>query len=202
MKAQKVLFVSAMLILFSSASGSDVDAIIKGCNDCHGDNGVSQWSDVPTIAGLAEFVHVDALYIYQDEARPCADSEYRQGDTSRAATNMCAVAAELSEDDIDAIAAAYAELPYVKAKQDFDAALAAAGQALHEQHCDRCHSEAGTVADDEAGMLGGQQMGYLRNMFAQYADESREQPGKMKEKMDSLSGDDVEALVNYYGSIQ
>jgi len=39
-------------------------------------------------------------------------------------------------------------------------------------------------------------------MFAQYADESREQPGKMKEKMGLLSGDDVEALVNYYGSIQ
>ena len=26
---------------------------------------------------------IDALYIYQDEARPCADSEYRIGDTSR-----------------------------------------------------------------------------------------------------------------------
>ena len=30
------------------------------------------------------------------------ESEYRQGDTSRAATTMCAIAAELSEDDIDA----------------------------------------------------------------------------------------------------
>lgn len=202
MKAQKILFVSAMLILFSSASGSDVDAIIKGCNDCHGDNGVSQWSDVPTIAGLAEFVHVDALYIYQDEARPCAESKYRHGDTSRAATTMCAVAAELSEDDIDALAAAYAELPYVKATQDFDAALAATGKGIHDEQCDRCHSDEGTNPDDEAGMLGGQQMGYLRNMFAQYADGSREQPGKMKEKLDALSADDVEALVHYYGSVQ
>ena len=202
MKAQKILFVSAMLALFSSASGSDIDAMMKGCNDCHGDNGVSLWSDVPTIAGLAEFVHVDALYIYQDEARPCADSEYRQGDTSRAAITMCALVADLSEDDIDAIAAAYAELPYVKATQDFDAGLAAAGQALHEKHCDRCHSEAGTVADDEAGMLGGQRMDYLRNMFAQYADGSREQPGKMQEKLDLLSADDTESLVNYYGSIK
>jgi len=73
---------------------------------------------------------------------------------------------------------------------------------LHDEHCDRCHSEAGTNAEDEAGMLGGQQMGYLRDAFAQYADESREQPGKMQEKMEPLSGDDVDALVNYYGSIQ
>ena len=54
--------------------------------------------DVPTIAGLAPIVHEDALYIYADEARPCAESEYRQGDTSRPATTMCAIAAELSED--------------------------------------------------------------------------------------------------------
>ena len=45
-------------------------------------------------------------------------------------------------------------------------------------------------------------MGYLRNMFAQYKDGSREQPSKMQEKVDALSADDVEALVHYYGSIQ
>ncbi len=202
MKRNFFFILPILMIGFPAIATADVDAMMQGCNDCHGDNGVSQWSDVPTIAGLAEFVHVDALYIYQDEARPCAESEYRQGDTSRAATTMCAIAAELSEDDIDVIAAAYAALPYVKATQDFDAGLVAVGQALHDEHCDRCHSEAGTVADDEAGMLGGQQMGYLRDSFAAYADESREQPGKMKQKMDLLSADDAEALVHYYGSIQ
>lgn len=202
MKRNFFFVFSILMIGFPAVASADVDAQMQVCNDCHGTNGVSQSSDVPTIAGLPEFVHVDALYIYQDEARPCAESDYRQGDTSRAATSMCAVAADLSEDDIDALAAAYAELPYVKATQDFDAALAAAGQALHDQHCDRCHSDAGTNPEDEAGMLGGQQMGYLRNMFAQYADGSREQPGKMQEKVELLTADDVEALVNYYGSIQ
>jgi sulfide dehydrogenase cytochrome subunit len=193
---------TAFTLGIPALAAADIDAMMENCNGCHGDNGVSQFSDVPTIAGIAEFVHVDALYIYQDEARPCAESEYRQGDTSRPATTMCAVAADLSEDDIDALAAAYAALPYVKATQDFDAAKAAAGKALHDEHCDRCHSEAGTNPDDEASMLGGQQMGYLRDTFAAYADESREQPGKMKEKLDALSADDVEALVHYYGSIQ
>jgi len=193
---------TALLSMAFSSANADIDSLMKGCNDCHGDGGVSQWSDVPTIAGLAEFVHVDALYIYQDEARPCADSEYRQGDTSRPATTMCAIAADLSEDDIDELAAAYAELPYTKASQDFDAALAASGEGVHNQHCDKCHSDAGTNPEDEAGMLGGQQMGYLQDSFDQYAADSREQPGKMKDKMDLLSADDVAALVNYYGSIQ
>lgn len=200
---RKFFFILPLVMLgLPVASVADVDALMENCNGCHGDNGVSQWDDVPTIAGLPEFVHADALYIFRDEDRPCLESEYRQGDTSRAATTMCAVAGELSDDDIDAIAAAYAELPFVKAKQDFDAALAAKGEALHADNCDRCHSEAGTNVEDEAGILGGNRMGYLRNAFAQYADGSREMPAKMKEKLDPLSDEDKEALVHYYGSIQ
>ena len=140
-----LLSAAILSLAFASANAGDLNAMMQGCNDCHGDNGVSQWTDVPTIAGLAEFVHVDALYVYQEEARPCAESKYRQGDTSRPATTMCAIAADLSEDDIDELAAAYAELPYVKAKQDFDAGLAAAGETLHNEHCDKCHSEAGPI---------------------------------------------------------
>ena len=202
MKRQFIFVFSVLMLGLSGIASADVDATMQECSGCHGDNGVSEWSDVPTIAGLAEFVHIDALFIYQDEARPCAESEYRQGDTSRAATTMCALAADLSEDDIEALAAAYAELPYVKATQDFDAALAATGKGLHDDQCDRCHSEEGTNPEDEAGMLGGQQMGYLRDAFATYADGSREQPKKMKEKMDALSADDTAALINYYGSVQ
>ena len=202
MKRNFLFILSALTLGIPALASADVDALMQDCNGCHGDNGVSQWSDVPTIAGLAEFVHVDALFIYQDEARPCAESEYRQGDTSRPATTMCAIAADLSEEDIEALAAAYAALPYVKAKQDFDADKAAAGKALHDDKCDRCHSEEGTNPDDEAGMLGGQQMGYLRNTFAAYMDGSREQPGKMKQALDAMSADDIEALVHYYGSVQ
>ena len=195
--------VAAMLALAATAAGAaDVESMMANCNCCHGPGGVSASSDVPTLAGFPEFVHADALYVYQDEARPCSESEYRHDDTGKAATTMCAIAAELSEDDIDAIAVAYAELDYAKAKQDFDAGLAAAGKALHDEHCDKCHSDAGTDAEDEAGMLGGQMMGYLGTAMAQFADGSREQPKKMKEKVDALSADDVTALVHYYGSIQ
>ena len=202
MKRNFFFVFSALVLGIPALTSADVGALMQDCNGCHGDDGVSQWSDVPTIAGLAEFVHVDALFIYQDEARPCKESEYRQGDTSRPATTMCAIAADLSEEDIEALAAAYAVLPYVKAKQDFDAGKAAAGKALHDDKCDRCHSEEGTNPDDEAGMLGGQQMGYLRDTFAAYADGSREQPGKMKQALDAMSADEVEALVHYYGSVQ
>jgi len=203
MKSIITIAISLTFGLFGSASAvADVNATAETCNGCHGDNGVSQWSDVPTIAGVPEFVHSDALYLFRDEARPCSESEFKQGDTSRAATTMCAVVADLDDDAIDEIAAHYAGLAYVAMKQDFDADLAAAGQAVHEAQCDRCHSEGGSNPEDEAGILAGQPMGYMKATMAEYASGDREQPKKMEEKVSALSADDVTALLNYYASQQ
>lgn len=203
MKTFSCVAISLALGMFvSNPAAADTDSIMQGCNDCHGDNGVSQWNDVPTIAGIDAFGHADALFFFRDEERPCAESDYRQGDTSRAATTMCAVTADLSDDDIEALGDAYAELPFVAATQEFDAALAATGAAIHEAECDRCHSEGGANVEDEASILAGQWMGYLESAFAQYASGDRLQDKKMKEKMDPLSAEDVKALIHYYASQQ
>ena len=192
----------ALGILASGSAAAEMAATMETCAGCHGDKGVSQWGDVPTIAGIDAFVHSDALYLYRDQDRPCASSKFRQGDTSRAATTMCEIVADMTDDDIEAIAEHYAELPFVAAKQDFDAALAAQGADIHKTHCDRCHSDGGSNAEDEAGLLAGQWMPYLTSTFAEYASGDRSQLDKMKEKMDLLSDDDVDALVHYYGSQQ
>lgn len=203
MKRLITLSISLTLGLFASAAmAGDLDAVVEDCNGCHGDNGVSQWTDVPTIAGVSEFVHSDALYIFRDEARPCTESKYRQGDTSRPATTMCAVVADMSDDMIDEVAAYYAGLPFVAAKQEFDADLAAAGKAVHDAECDRCHSEGGANPEDDAGILAGQWIGYLEDTFAEYRAGEREQPKKMEEKLNALSDDDVKALIHYYASQQ
>ncbi len=200
---KNTLLVSAFLVLASpTAFGDDLAALIESCNDCHGDDGVSQWTDVPTIAGIDAFVHSDALYVYQDGARPCATGPFRQGDTSRPEVSMCDVVADLSDEQIEALAEHYAALPFVPAKQDFDAALAGEGKALHDRDCKRCHSDGGSNPEDEASILAGQWMGYLETTFAQYAAGDREQPGKMKEKMDALSAEDTKALIHYYASQQ
>ena len=188
--------------MMSTAAAADLEATIEMCNSCHGDDGVSQWDDMPTIAGIDAFVGSEALYVYQDEARPCEMSDFRQGDTSRPATNMCAVAADLDDDTIEALAEHYAALPFVPAKQEFDADKAAAGKAIHDDKCSRCHSDGGSNPEDEASILAGQWMGYLRTTFAEYASGEREQMDKMKEVMDSLSADDTEALIHYYASQQ
>ena len=115
---------------------------------------------------------------------------------------MCAVAAKLSDDEIEALADAYSGLPFVPAKQEFDAALAKSGKAIHDRLCEQCHSEGGANVEDEASIIAGQQAGYLKASFANYFSGERVQDKKMKDKMDELSEDDVKALIHYYASQQ
>lgn len=194
--------VGLYVFLIGSVMADEIASLVDTCNGCHGDKGVSQWPDVPTVAGIDEFVHSEALYIYRDKARPCAESKFRQGDTERPPTTMCEITGDLSDDTIEALAAHYAALPFVPAKQDFDASLAAAGEAIHERDCARCHSDGGANPDDEASILAGQWMGYLRSTFAEYASGEREQLDKMKAALDSLSEADVKALLHFYASQQ
>ena len=191
-----------LLCVAAAAHSQELSDVISNCEGCHGENGVSQWDDMPTIGGIDAFTQSEALYIYRDEGRACSESRYRTGDTGRAPTTMCAIAAELSDEEIEAISAHYAELPFVAAVQDFDAAKAEKGAAIHSSECDRCHSDGGSNPDDEASILAGQRMGYLRHAFAQYASGERPQDNKMKEKLSPLGADDIEALVHYYGSQQ
>ena len=197
---------TSLLFVFSgfsvSAAGADTGTLAEVCDSCHGADGVSQWNDMPTIAGIDEFVHSEALYIYRDRARPCADSEYRQGDTGRTATNMCEITQDLEDQVIEDLAAHYAALPFVPAAQAFDANLALAGKAIHESECGMCHSAGGSDPAAESSILAGQWMGYLESSFADYRAGERDQPPRMQQAIDGLSDDDVQALLNYYASQQ
>ena len=202
MKRISTLLMTTILIASGTASADNLATIIADCDGCHGDDGVSRWNDVPTIAGIDEFAHSEALFVYRDEARPCAESEYRQGDTSRAPKTMCAVVMDMSDEFIEEIAAYYAALPFVAAGQEFNAELAAAGEAIHARACDRCHSDGGSNPEDAASILAGQWMGYLATTFVDYAAGERDQPAKMQEALDGLSDEEVDALLNYYASQQ
>ena len=176
---------------------------IDDCNACHGADGVSTESDVPTIAGVSAFVLEEYMFEYRDDARPCPESKYRSGDTGRPATDMCTVAKKLDEDTIAGISEHYAGKPFVPARQEFDAALAEEGTGIHKRECEKCHTDGGSYADDDAGILAGQWMPYLEQVFAQYAAEERGMADdNMKEKIDALDADAIKALLHYYASQQ
>lgn len=182
------------------ALASELADLVEQCDGCHGADGVSQWTDMPTIAGISDLVHADALFVYLEDGRPCREGQFRTGDTSRDKTDMCAVSKTLSESQIDELAAYYFAKPFVAAEQEFDPALAARGRIVHEEACEKCHTDGGANVEDDASLLKGQWMGYTRQTLADYNAGERQQPRKMKEKLGQLSDDDVEALVHFYAS--
>jgi len=189
--------------LIMPLANADNTAAIDDCNSCHGADGVSAESDVPTIAGVSPFVLEEYMFEYRDDARPCRESKYRSGDMDRPATDMCAIAQELDEDTIVELAEYYSDKDFVAAKQEFDASLASKGGQIHKRDCGKCHADGGSYADDDAGMLAGQWMPYLEQVFADYASGERGMAeDKMKEKIDALDADAITALIHFYGSQQ
>lgn len=197
-----VALVCSVWLFMPLASAGTLDEIDQ-CNSCHGEDGVSSESDIPTIAGASVFVLEDYLFQYREDGRPCRESKYRSGDTDRPATDMCAIAKELSEEAISEIAEYYSDKEFVAAMQDFDAAKAAVGAKVHKRNCEKCHSDGGSYADDDAGMLAGQWMPYLKEVFEDYATGERGMiEDKMKDKVEALDADSITALLHYYASMQ
>jgi len=190
------------ILLSIQAAAADVATVVQQCEDCHGKNGVSDAADVPTIAGISAPVHGDFLLAYQEKTRPCRKEKFHHGDTARPETDMCAVAAKLSEADIEAVASHFAKLPFVAAKQSFDAQKAAAGEKLHARDCVKCHTRGGRDAADDASLLGGQHLEYLQQALADFKKGEREQSKKMAEKLGKWSEADIEAVAHYYASLQ
>lgn len=205
-KGKRPLMACGMVVagcLVASVAAADVSAIADSCGECHGSGGVSQESDVPTIAGMSAFVLEDYLLTYQDEARPCHETKYRSGDTERPATTMCVIADELGDDEVAAIAEHYAGKTFEPARQEFDPALAEKGAGVHRRDCEKCHTDNASNPEDDAGIMAGQWMPYLRQTFEDYA--SGERPfaeDKMQEKFDQLSAEEKEALIHFYASQQ
>lgn len=189
-----------MLVLFGAAPAAHSADPAQDCMDCHGKDGLSTEADVPIIAGASAAYLADSMADYREKSRPCPESKYRAGDKKRPATDMCRIAAALSEADTAKVVAFFAGKPFVPARQQADAQRAAAGKKLHSLHCEKCHEHGGRSAEDDAGILAGQWIPYLRSSMKEYTSGKREMPEKMKPKIEKLSADDVESLIQYYGS--
>ena len=199
-------FLVALTLLYgpymTDAGAAEIATLTVPCEDCHGKDGASQEPKIPTIAGASSTYIVYAMEAYRDKTWPCEDIKYPAGAHKGETTSMCKSVENLSDDDIESIANHYADKPFVRAKQSFDAELAKTGKGIHELHCKKCHEDGGSSPDDDAGILAGQWMPYLEEQFKEFSSGKRPMPEKMKPKYEELSGDDIKALVQYYGSFQ
>ncbi len=186
----KQALATIVLLVSCGAAFADISTVLMMCETCHGEDGRGTDADTPIIAGIPAIVQEDALFAYIDGVRNCGNKPM-----------MCKVASRLTEDQVTELAAHYSAMPFVPAGEEFDPALAAAGKEIHKENCAICHG-ADDPGDAEASILHGQRIGYLRYSLQQYAAGEREQLPAMAKKTSQLSGDDIEALLNYYASFR
>jgi cytochrome subunit of sulfide dehydrogenase len=199
------VLVCAALFSFSfvsSARAIDVDKLTETCANCHGKGGASTESDIPIIGGYSAESITGNLTAYKNKERDCPKTKYRAGSKKGEKTDMCQMVKDLNDSDIKQIAQFFAKQNFVRAKQKFDPALANKGKEVHDMYCEKCHSEGGSVAGDDSGILAGQWIPYLKQAFDDYSSAKRPIPKKMKLRMDELNKSDIDALINYYGSFR
>ncbi|MDP4030371.1 MAG: c-type cytochrome [Gallionella sp.] len=186
----------------TSGASADVNKLAETCANCHGKDGANAESDVPNIGGFSAKYFAITMEHYKKKERPCVETKIRSGDKKGTTSDMCQVVKDLSDDDIKQVAEHFAGKKFVRTAQKFDAALAAKGKSIHDRSCEKCHSEAASKADDDAGILAGQKMHYLKEQTEFFLASKRPMHKKMKPKLEALSKDEVEAVINYYGSLQ
>ena len=184
------------LIWPSGVLALDVESIAERCNECHGEAGHSEKQDVPSIGGFSEFGIMDLMESYRAGFREARKYQLPDGTE----TDMAEISRSLSEEELEAVALYYACQTWQPHQQEFDAALARRGAQIHDIKCDKCHSEGGSVAQDDLAIMSGQWRRYLEMEFEDFDSGSRRMADKMKEKYDTLSEDDKRAILELYVS--
>lgn len=176
---------------FTASAG--VDDIVKKCAACHGDDGNSKYEEVPNIGGMSAVYLHDTMMAYQNDERPGKKFKPKNGEE----TDMNAVARKLSEDDINALADYYAAKPFAPHPQEVDAEMAAKGKKTFDKLCEKCHSESGSVAEDDAGILLGQWKKYLQHEFELFDTQKRLMAKKMRKRYEKLGRQDKAEILEY-----
>jgi cytochrome subunit of sulfide dehydrogenase len=177
------------LIIALLAVNVSADELIDSCNECHGEAGISTKPDVPIIAGISPFAFEISMVAYTDGSRIAREME---------GNDMKKEVEKLSPKQLQQVIDHYSALPFIAAKQTVDSGLAAAGKKLHEDKCERCHTENGSLADDDSSILAGQWKAYLLAELTAYSKGERTGSKKMMAAMEGLTEQDLQALAEFY----
>ncbi|CAA6824624.1 MAG: Cytochrome c, class I [uncultured Thiotrichaceae bacterium] len=199
MKIQKLMALGLCLGLSLSVTNAIADGKAQAkehCGNCHGADGNSNDPKVPNIAGFSVTTFLDIAESYRDGSRHADKYTPKVGD----ANDMSTIMRSMGDPSLQVIAEFYASQPFKRHPQKTDPAKVAAGAKLHEKNCEKCHSESGSLADDDAGILAGQWRPYLQDQFTKFSSEKRGMPKKMKKKFSPLTEEEKAALLDFYAS--
>lgn len=167
----------------SMAGSGDAEAgrtAAQACSSCHGADGNTTRADMPTLAGQ------DALYL------ATSLKAYSQG--QRDHDQMVTATAELSDAEIDALAAFYARQDPIARKVHRPPTI-----AEWVERCDRCHGVGGNSSNPHYPSLASQNEPYLARVIENYASGGRHS-STMSAMSQPLRTSDIEALAAHYAS--
>jgi cytochrome c553 len=186
------VFVGAVVVAIlcgSFAHAADTTAVKEKaeiCAGCHGDNGISQTENIPSLAGQPDqFLQWQLVF-------------FRGG--SRKNEQMQPIAEQIANEDVRTLGAYFASLTPPKATTpDDNPDLSAKGaQAAAGRRCASCHTDsyAGTKA---VARLAGQREEYLVKALHDYKSSQRSGGGgaAMAEVAYPLSEEEITALAHY-----
>ena len=178
---------AALLFLAApSALAQTVEQRIELCYVCHGRNGQSQTSLIPSIGGQPSFFVVAQLFLFRDGRR------------GTAAQGMYDAAKTLTNDDLRAFGNFIARLPPPAPPPGKpDPARAARGAALAQQHhCAACHNT-DYSGREQMPRLANQREDYLLKTLRDYKSGARRPYGQGMEDVMTLSDADFSDLAHY-----
>jgi cytochrome c553 len=189
---RNILIGSALAACLFGASIAQAADIAAGkakaseiCAGCHGENGISQMENIPSLAGqLDQYIQWQLVY-------------FRSG--SRKNEQMQPVVEQLTNDDIRNLGAYFASLTPPAGAKDDDPDLSAKGkQAATGRRCASCHTDsfAGTKA---VARIAGQREEYLLKALHDYKAGQRVGGGQaaMADVAYPLSEEEITALAHY-----
>jgi cytochrome c553 len=178
----------AAVIVCSPAHAADIaagKAKAELCVGCHGENGISQIENIPSLAAQPDqFIQWQLVY-------------FRAG--TRKNEQMQPIVEQLDNEDIRNLGAYFAQLAPPKAPPDDNPDMSKKGaQAAAGRRCASCHTDsyAGTKA---VARVAGQRQEYLLKALHDYKSGQRSGGGQaaMADVAYPLSEEEIEALVHY-----
>lgn len=163
------------------------------CAKCHGDHGVSEEDDTPSLAGMGASYTFKQLYQYKTEAR---DNRTMRKQVRR-----------LSVEDMAHISAYYAALkgePMQGAptRQQVPDLVIYGDDSRYLIACDFCHGPKGRGYGHEGPRIGGQKIQYLLDTMTEFreGDRANDHFGRMRFIATQLTEEEIESIVAYYAA--
>jgi len=190
--ASKIAWTPEQLNFVKKGNSGHGKELASSCVACHGEQGISQMPNFPSLAGQL------ATYTYKQL------QDYKNG--SRSHSIMSSFAADLSDQDMADLAAWFSSLPHAQHKaaaQNLNAAeqLATEGDGKRTlPPCFVCHGSNGQGEKMDIPALAGQQADYFVETLKAYKNGSRHNDiySRMRLISQQLSETEIQELAQYY----